>query len=309
MGKGSGYGKVILFNEHFVVHGIPAVASAIRLATDAIVKRLDSGSGITIHDERMGTEGYSEAKREHQREALERMMRMMGVNTSKMALDVTGGGELPTFSGIGASAANCVAVARGVSDEFGMGLPDDRINEIAYEGERAFAGNPSGIDNTAATYGGLVWFKRGEQNVIERLKIKQPVEIVMGNTGVVANTKEVVAGVRERKEKYPDKYSKIFKEAEELVHRARKALEDFDLETVGEYMNQNHAQLQAIEVSSEVLNRLVDIARDHGAPGAKMTGGGRGGCMVALTPGKDLQETVAQAMEKEGFVALRTTIG
>ncbi|HDM23288.1 MAG TPA: hydroxymethylglutaryl-CoA reductase, partial [Methanomicrobia archaeon] len=126
---------------------------------------------------------------------------------------------------------------------------------------------------------------------------------------VVANTKEVVAGVRERKEKYPEKYNKIFKEAEELVYEAREALLKYDLKRVGELMNENHKQLQAIEVDGKELNFLVELARDNGALGAKLTGGGVGGCMVALTPGKELQEKVASAMEKEGFQALRTVVG
>jgi len=188
-----------------------------------------------------------------------------------------------------------------------LGLSDERINELAYEGERAYHGAPSGVDNTAATYGGLIWFVRGRP--IELIKIKKPVEIVMGNTGVVTDTKAAVAGVRERKEKYPEKYTKIFKEAEGLAHKARKALESHDLKAVGGYMNENHKQLQAIELSCKELDSLVDIARKQGALGAKLTGGGLGGNMVALTPGRELQEKVARAIEKEGFEVLRTKIG
>jgi mevalonate kinase len=308
MGFGKGYGKVILFNEHFVVHGVPAIASAIDLTTDAEVAR-HSGKGIDLIDNRKGTKGYSKEKYAHQMEALKRVTDYMKFNVEKNPIKITLGGNLPTFSGIGASAANLVAIVRAINDEFKLTLSDEEINNTAYEGERAFAGTPSGIDNTAATFGGLLWFKRGEKNVIERLAIKKPVEIVMGNTGVVANTKEVVAGVRERKEKYPEKYNKIFEEAEELVYKAREALLNYDLKRVGKLMNENHRQLQGIEVDGKELNFLVDLARDKGAFGAKLTGGGVGGCMVALTLGKELQETVASAMEKEGFQVLRTKIG
>ncbi len=307
MGFGKGYGKVILFNEHFVVHGVPAIASAIGLTTDADVTT-HSGKGIKLIDNRKGTEGYTEEKHEHQMEALKRVTEYMNFDPEENPIKITLGGDLPTFSGIGASAANLVAIVRGINDEFNLGFSDEEVNKAAYEGERAFAGTPSGIDNTAATFGGLIWFKRGEKNVIERLNIKKPVEIVMGNTGVVANTKEVVAGVRERKEKYPDKYNKIFNDAEKLVYKARDALMDYDLERVGKFMNENHTQLQDIEVDGEELNFLVDLARNNGALGAKLTGGGVGGCMVALTPGKKLQETVASAMEEEGFQVLRTQI-
>lgn len=308
MGFGKGYGKVILFNEHFVVHGISAIASAIGLTTDVEIVRYN-GEGIKLIDNRKGTKGYGKEKYAHQMEALKRVTEYMNFNAEKNPIKITLGGNLPTFSGIGASAANLVAIVRAINDEFSLNLSDEEINNSAYEGEKAFAGTPSGIDNTAATFGGLIWFKRGKKNIIERLKIKKPVEIVMGNSGVVANTKEVVAGVRERKEKYPEKYNKIFKEAEGLAYKAREALLEYDLNRVGELMNENHKQLQAIEVDGKELNFLVELARDNGALGAKLTGGGVGGCMVALTPGKEIQEKVASAMEKEGFQVLRTKIG
>jgi mevalonate kinase len=199
-----------------------------------------------------------------------------------------------------------------MAEEFDLEFSDERINEIAYEAEKAYAGTPSGIDNTAATFGGLIWFKRnlfGGPNTIERLNIKEPVEIIMVNSGIVADTKEMVLGVAERKKKYPEKYDQLFKQYEELAFKARKALEDFDLKRVGKLMNDNHRLLQGIEVSCKELDYLVDLVRKNGALGAKLTGGGGGGCMVALVPGKELQEKVASIIEKEGFKVLRTKVG
>ncbi len=306
MGKGSGFGKVILYGEHFVIYGVPSIVSAIAQATTARVEPL-KGKGWHLEDKRPATPGYKEEKLEQQRESVERVLKAAGVDTSRNPIKITLVGDLVAASGIGASAASCVAIARALSNEFGLNLSDERINEIAYEGERAYHGTPSGVDNTAATYGGLIWFVRGKP--IERIEVKEPIEIVMGNTGIVADTAAVVAGVRERKEKYPEKYDKIFKEAEELVHEARRALENFDLKKVGKLMDENHKLLQAIEISCRELDFLVELARDHGAFGAKLTGGGCGGNMVALTPGKDLQEKVAKAIEREGFEALRTKVG
>ncbi len=308
MGKGSGYGKVIIFNEHFVVYNVPSIVSAIDKATTSTVEH-SGGLGWTLDDLRPATPGYKKEKFEQQKDSIERILKAAGIDFTKNSIKITLGGDLVAASGIGASAASCTAIARALSEEFNLGLSDERINELAYEGERGYHGTPSGIDNTAATYGGLIWFVRGEPNVMERIKIKRPVEVVMGNTGLVANTKAAVAGVRERKEKYPEKYGKIFKEAEELAYEARKALESYDLETVGKLMDENHKQLQAIEISCRELDFLVDLARKQGALGAKMTGGGLGGNMVALTPGKELQEKVARVMEKKGFEALRTRIG
>ena len=308
MGKGHGFGKVILFGEHFVVHSIPGIASATSLSTEAVVRKSE-GPGLTVIDNRKGTEGYSHSKKEQQKESLEFLAKAIGIDVSENPLEITLAGSLPVFSGIGASAASCVAIARAISDEFGMDLSDERINEIAYEAEKAYQGNPSGIDNTAATYGGLIWFKRGAPSTMERMSLTKPVEIVMGNTGVVADTAAVVNGVGERKKANPEKYDRIFREAEELVFKARKALESDDIRTVGHLMNENQRLLEEIEVSSKELDHLIGIAKRNGAWGAKLTGGGRGGCMVALTPGKELQERVASAMEREGFKVLRMTVG
>ncbi len=309
-GTGSGFGKVILFNEHFVVYGIPGIVSAIDSITCAEARK--AGEGIIIRDERKGAKGYVEKKKIQQRDSINRIIRAMGLELEKVSLEISLGGNLPGFSGIGASAASSVAIARAIAEEFKLNLPDKKINDIAYEGEKAYAGTPSGIDNTAATYGGLIWFKRafGEvSNTVEKLSVEKPIEIVIGNTGIVADTKKMVAGVKIRKEKNPKKYERLCKEAEELVFAARKALGDFDLRRVGELMNENHHQLKEIGVSCEELNYLVNLAREKGAFGAKLTGGGGGGCMVALTPGKTLQEKVATTIAEEGFKVLKTKIG
>jgi mevalonate kinase len=310
MGKGSGFGKVILFGEHFVVHGVPGIVSAIDSTTDAEVKKGEKG--ITIVDERKGAKGYVGEKRTQQLESIDKMLAAMGIEPKTASFSIWLGGSLPGFSGLGASAASSVAIARAIAEESGKRLSDERINEVAYEAEKAYAGTPSGIDNTAATYGGLLWFKKnmsGGPSTIEKLHIQKPVEIIIGSTGIVANTKAMVEGVTERKRRNPEKYGQLFKQAEDLAFAGRKALEAFDLEKVGELMNENHRLLQEIEVSCKELDHLVNVARKHGACGAKLTGGGGGGCMTALTPTRELQETVAKAIEEEGYEVLRTKIG
>jgi mevalonate kinase len=310
MGKGSGFGKVILFGEHFVVQGVPGIVSAIDSTNDAEVKK--TIKGITVKDERKAAKGYAEEKKAQQLESIDRILKAMAIEPKNVAFDIWLGGTLPGFSGLGASAASSVAIARAIAEEYGKKLSDERINEIAYEAEKAYAGTPSGIDNTAATFGGLLWFKKnmsGGSNTIEKLHISKPVEIVIGSTGVVANTKAMVEGVAERKQKHPEKYDTLFEQAEALALIGRKALLDFDLKKVGELMNDNHRLLQEIEVSHEKLDLLVDVARKQGAYGAKLTGGGGGGCMFALTPGKELQERVAKAIENAGYEVLRTRIG
>jgi len=309
MGKGSGFGKVILFGEHFVVHGVPGIVSAIDSTTDAEVKK--TGKGIKIEDERKTAKGYSEEKRLQQLESIERILKTMGIDP-ETPLNIWIGGSLPGFSGLGASAASSVAIARAIAQELCMSFSDEKINQIAYEAEKAYAGNPSGIDNTAATFGGLLWFRKNfgdGSDIIEKLAIQKPVEIVIGSTGIVANTKAMVEGVAERKRKNPQKYDLLFRRAKEVAFAGRKALLEFNLKKVGKLMDENHHLLQEIEVSCDKLDHLVDVAREQGAYGAKLTGGGGGGCMTALTPGIELQEKVAKAIEKEGFEVLRTKVG
>lgn len=310
-----GYGKVILFNEHFVVYGIPAIASAIDRSTEAWVEPATGHSGepfvpgLYLDDRRPATEGYKESKLEQQRDSVRRILEALGINPTDSPIRVILAGDLKAASGIGASAASCTAMARALSRYYGLDLDDERINEVAFEGEKGYHGTPSGIDNTAATFGGLIWFQKGKPNVLERLTLPRKVEIVMGNTGLVANTTAAVAGVRERREAEPERYARIFDEARELAERARRAVEEGDLDAAGRLMYENHRLLQEIEVSCEELDLLVDIARRNGAIGAKMTGGGLGGNMVALTPGENMQERVAAAIEDAGFEALRTRIG
>ena len=310
LGKGSGFGKVILFGEHFVVHGVPGIVSAIDSTADAEVKK--SPKGITIKDERKGSKGYAEEKKNQQLESIDRILKAMDIEPKTVAFDIWLGGNLPGFSGLGASAASSVAIVRAFAKEYGKELSDKRINEIAFEAEKAYAGMPSGIDNTAATFGGLLWFKKNMKdgaNTIEKLCLREPVNIVIGSTGIVANTKAMVEGVAERRMKHPEKYDSLFEQAEAIALIGRKALQEHDLKKIGELMNDNHKLLQEIEVSHEKLDYLVDIARKQGAYGAKLTGGGGGGCMVALTPAGALQERVAKIIENEGCEVLRTRIG
>ena len=307
-GHGIGFGKAILFNEHFVVYGIPSIVSAIGNYTVAKVEPYEK-SGFNLDDKRLATPKYKEDKLSQQTESFELMFKKMGLDLSKNGVKITLEGNLVAASGIGASAASCVAIARALADSYELDLSDEQINEIAYEGEKGYHGTPSGVDNTASTYGGLIWFQKGEKNVIDRISLLNPVEIVIGNTGKVTDTKAAVDGVKQRKEKNLKKYQEIFDRAENIAYLAKRAIQDRAYTNLGKLMNENHKLLQQIEVSSRELDFLVSIARDAGALGAKLTGGGLGGNMLALTPGKELQNKVATAIEKEGFQTVKTVIG
>lgn len=326
MGTGSGFGKVILFNEHFVVYGIQAIASAIDSKTVAIVEPVTdpvqiipsgsegsmAGDGWVLEDNRPANPGYKTEKKEHQKESIDLVLKAANFDAGQNNIKITLGGDLKAVGGVGASAAVCVSIARALNDEFGLGFDDARINEIAYEGEKAYAGTPSGIDNTASTYGGLLSFEKnleGGPNRIKLLKAREPILIVMGNTGLTTDTKAAVESVRQRRDANSEQYKGIFQLAEDIVSKARLALGAHDLNMLGRLMDANHKILQEIGVSHPKLDELVKIAKDNGAIGAKMTGGGLGGYMLALCADEASQQRVASAMECAGFEALRTTIG
>jgi len=279
VGTGKGYGKTILFGEHFVVYGLPSIVSALGAYTTADVKVV-KGNGWTVNDQRPATPGYKEQKYIEAMQSIANIINHLKVDIENQRLEISFAGDLIAASGVGASAAQCTSLARALSETFNLNLDDEKINEAAYEGEKAYHGTPSGIDNTAATYGGLIWFVRNlgvGKNTMDLLQSPRKMLIIMANSGITTSTTEVVADVRRLREENPEKIEKIFGEYKKLVEAAKKALLKGDIATIGNLMNQNHKMLQQITVSGEINDELVEIALENGAIGAKLTGTGRGG--------------------------------
>jgi mevalonate kinase len=300
MGIGAGKGKAILFGEHFVVYGLPALAAGISSETTAKLTRVRS-FGHRLVDNRPAMPGYKEKKYDEQKASLEIMLKHLNIDTTKMGFQIDLDGDLVCASGIGASAASCVAIVRALNDEFNLGLDDEQVNAAAYEGEKGYHGTPSGLDNTASTYGGLVWFERdlsGGPPKFEKMKLDRAVHLVIASTGITASTKIVVGAVKIKKDEDPKWWDNVAGQYKQLVHDAKEALIKLDLPKVGKLMNKNHELLQELTVSCEELDNLVNVARENGAIGAKMTGTGRGGNMIALAPDKATAEEIGKALEK-----------
>ena len=309
MGTGSGKGKSILFGEHFVVYGLPALAAGIASETTASVTRKKE-NGWTLEDNRPEMPGYKKKKAEEQRVSVENILDFCDIDLTKEGIHIELGGNLVCASGIGASAASCVAIARALNDEFRLGMDDDRINAVAYQGEKGYHGTPSGIDNTASTFGGLVWFTRdldGGPPDFEILKLDRPVHLVIASTGITASTKNVVGDVKKKKDDNPEWFNTVADEYLQLVNDAREGLVNLELEIVGRLMNRNHELLQELTVSCEELDNLVNIARENGALGSKMTGTGRGGNMISLAADDTTMKQIANALEKGGAEGVWTT--
>jgi mevalonate kinase len=176
-------------------------------------------------------------------------------------------------------------------------LSDEQVSALAFETEKLYHGTPSGIDNAVITYAKPVYFVKGQP--IELLHVKKPFSIVIGDTGIPASTKESVRDVRMQQHKRTDRYETLFAAIGSIANTARQLIESGMPESFGPLMDENHALLRSMKVSSPELDHLVEAAREAGALGAKMSGGGRGGNMIALVPaGK--AGAVARALREAG---------
>jgi mevalonate kinase len=310
MAQGTGFGKTILIGDQFVLDEVPAIVSAISYETVTTVERID-GEGWVLEDNRIEVPGYKEKKKEQQVGSINRILEVMNFDIKKNPIKITVAGDLLAGSGVGASAASCVSLARALNEEFNLGYSIEEINRVAWQGEFPYHGIASGVDNTASTYGGLLrfWLKDKQQN-FEQIKTPSSFEIVLCNSGITANTAALDAFIDQQKEEnwelFRSRLDLIVSQGTEM----KKALEAGDLATVGQIMTENHKLLVDMEMSHEILDLLCKVALENGALGAKVTGGGRGGYMIALTPGKELQEKVVEAFKKEGYnLIIKATIG
>lgn len=280
---------------------------AVSAYTDCKLEYLDE-PGLEVIDNRPAVPLYKEKKKDEGDEAINLTLTHLGVDTKARGVRLTFGGDLCCASGIGASAAQVVSLARAVNIADSRSLSEDEINAAGYEGEKGYHGTPSGIDNTAATFGGLLRFRRTDgAPVFEKKSFPSAIRIVYASTGITASTTEVVGDVRSKKEADEAWFSDIMGKYTTLVEEAETVVEGGDMNRLGQLMDENHTLLQELTVSCKELDDLVDAARAAGAVGAKMSGTGRGGLMIALTPTEEIQDAVAAALEKLAPQVWKTT--
>jgi mevalonate kinase len=312
--------KIILFGEHFVVYGEPAIVVAIdrRAYAEAELRqdkrlRFQSANLNTscffengVFKVEQGDAKEARLKFEPVKLAVEKVLAASGKN---VGLDITINSAIPVGAGLGSSAAVVASVTAAVSALLGLEFSKQDIFRIAFEAERVVHGTPSGVDPAIATFGGTLLFQ--VDTGFKPLEVKTDIPLVIGNTGVERSTKIQVEKVRETMDSFPQIADPLRKAAREIVLRAVTALQENDLETLGRLMNINHALLYGIGVSDESLEWLTNAARKAGALGAKLTGAGGGGCMIALARPERL-ENVSEAIMRAGgspFIAKKTDEG
>ena len=304
MATASAPGKIILFGEHAVVYGHPALAVPVTQIHADVEVTASPRPGIWIHapDISLHAELSSLPADDPIGAAISSVLARAAFS-SLPPIEIKISSSIPVASGLGSGAAVTVALIRSLSSFLFLGFSDEHINQLAYEIEKLHHGTPSGIDNTVITYAKPVYFIKGQP--IETFAVGRPFTIVIADTGVSAPTKESVGDVRKLWEADKARWEKAFDQIGEIAKVAREKIEKGKTEELGKLMNQNHALLQEMTVSSVELDRLVAAARRSGASGAKISGGGRGGNMIALVE-KSNAPTVVEALMSAG--AKRTIV-
>lgn len=310
--KATAPGKIILFGEHAVVYNRPALAAPVNQVQVEVEVSESNQPGIWIHAPIIGlTSDLASLPPDHPiASVILKTFSTLGLPSptgrgagGEGGLSLTIESTIPVAAGLGSGAAVSVAVIRALCAHLSRPLANEQINNFAFETEKLYHGTPSGIDNTVVTYNMPVYYMKGKP--IETFKPGKSFTIVIADTGIPAPTKESVGDVRRLWLREATRFEAIFNEIAQISTMARHFIESGRPELLGELMDHNHEFLQQLTVSSPELDRLVEAARKAGALGAKLSGGGRGGNMIALVNGKSA-ESVAEALKSAG--AKRTII-
>ncbi len=275
-------GKVILLGEHGVVYGRHALAVPIPGAVRVALRAADELS----HD-------LPDA-------FVACLLEALGTADANVRIDVDS--DLPFGKGLGSSAAIAVAVARAFNEHFDLGLDDARINDVAFASEKLAHGVPSGIDNTLSTYARPLLFSRDEELRFDFLDLDHPPPLLIAWGDETGRTSELVAAVRARREAAPEQFDAVFDQMDALARDGAGHLAAGNWTALGAAMNLCHGLLNAIGVSTPGLEHMVTLARQSGAAGAKLTGAGGGGAIVALCPG--CINEVDEALRAAGYQTL-----
>ncbi|HNK63333.1 MAG TPA: mevalonate kinase [Anaerolineales bacterium] len=302
--KSTAPGKIILFGEHAVVYNRPALAVPVNQVQAEVAVEESDQPGVWINAPDIDLHSdLSSLPHDHPiGSVILKVFRLFDI-FHRPDMTVTVRSTIPVASGLGSGAAVSAALVRALAEFLGQPMTNEQVNAVVFEIEKIHHGTPSGIDNTVITYNMPVYYTR--EQPIETFKCGKPFTIVIGDTGISAPTKESVGDVRRLWLRNTSYIEEIFDEIAQIALIARRSIESGHPELLGELMEHNHQYLQQLSVSSPELDVLVAAAQRAGALGAKLSGGGRGGNMIALVDPASA-ESVAAALMSAG--AKRTII-
>ncbi|MCE7737601.1 MAG: mevalonate kinase [Candidatus Heimdallarchaeota archaeon] len=314
IGKGSAPGKVIIAGEHSVVYGYPAIAVALGIRCNAVTTNGDPGILINSLDLnkncRYGIQDIAQLKRgETVHDSFDSIALAISETLNRLDkeinIEIEIHSQIPISAGLGSSAAVVVASIAAVLDLYQKTLPKKDISSIAFESEKITHGKPSGIDNSIATYGGILRFQSGS---IEQKELKHTIPLIIGNTKITRDTKKLVGGVSDLKTSHKNIIEPILQTMGDLADRAETFIENKELEKLGKILDINQGLLDSIGVGHNELSKYVWKARSAGALGAKLTGAGGGGCMIALAKDKVSRDEIVQKLESNNLNIIATEI-
>lgn len=298
-------GKIILFGEHAVVYGQPALAVPVhKVQAEATVVDGQPGSGMVIDSPSLNLRLSMAEAATHALVATARLV-LETLDKPEPDVSITIRSTIPIAGGLGSGAAVSAALARALSAYLGSPIDHAELSALVYEIEKLHHGTPSGIDNTVICYGRPVYFVRG--TAPEVFRVGKAFHLIIADTGVSSPTRAAVGGVRERWEQDRQKYDRLFADIGQVAREARHAIEKGRLALLGPLMNQNQEYLRQIGVSSDELERLIDAAETAGAAGAKLSGGGCGGNMIALVV-PEHAERIGEALRRVGAIRVIHTV-
>lgn len=299
----SAAGKIILLGEHAVVYGQPAIAVPVS-ALRAYAAITPKSSRLTISSADLDNRRFDDDGRPHPLEKM-RSLTLDHLQAAAVGGEIVIRSDIPIARGLGSGAAVSAALGRAIGLLHGRVIPDDVLNRLVFEVERIHHGAPSGIDNTVVVYERPIYFVKGQ--AMDRLEIKRPLRILIADSGRASLTREAVAKVSRLYQRHPDSTWGLLAAIGAIVEQARACLRAGDHRRLGELMTDNHRQLQGLQVSSPRLDGLVEAALAAGALGAKLSGGGLGGNMIALVD-ESKGPAVREALIRCGAVDLVETV-
>jgi mevalonate kinase len=323
-GKASAPAKVILFGEHFVVYGSPAILAAInkRISVDArtiihdenkIVIRSDIGVAGEYRNtgEFNALEGGSKAKAvlDPLYGAIRQVLLMRNKKKKKKNIGIEIGisSRVPPGIGLGSSAASCVATVAAVDSLFQKNPSRQKVCELAIESERLIHKRTSGADCYVSTFGGLMQYY-GKSKSFKNIETKGSLSLVVASTGIKHSTSDLVAGVKRFKDTNRILFESLSKQASDICLQACTAIESGKCDKIGELMNENQIILQQIGISHHKVRDIIDICSKAGAMGAKITGAGGGGAVIALAASKQESTKIASHVKAAGYQSFEVEI-
>lgn len=294
-------GKLILFGEHAVVYGSPAIAiplTGLKVRTTIEPAIGEPQGKIHIKVAALGVDSdLGELEKDHFLAlTLNLLFSFLGLRRLPTCRTVITS-ELPIAAGLGSSAAISISLLRTMSAFLGHPLKPQELNTLAFQSEQAVHGRPSGIDNTVITYEKPIYYQRGE--VIEFIQPISEFTFVVADSGVRKSTRESTAQLAQDLEANPEAVQPHLDAIAELVQQSKRSCQIADIEALGKAMNANQEHLAALQLSCPQLDSLILAARQAGALGAKLTGGGMGGHMVAIVR-PETEAAVTQALIAAG---------